>query len=375
MKIVIDARMWDESGIGRYLRNLIDQLQGIDKKNEYLLLLLDKSYNNINLQSNFKKIKINFGWYTVAEQIRLPSILNKLKPDLVHFPHFNAPIFYQGKFVVTIHDLIHQHFNFQRASTHGLVTHQIKQLGYKTVFGNAVKKSAKILTPSNFVKAQLIKEWGVHPGKIIVTPEAAGDKFNDRSKVSLRRKDIILKKFGIKPPFIFYVGNAHPHKNIEGLIKAFLNLRKKYQYLQLVLAGQDSYFWQRIKKESPQKDIIYTSQITDEELAALYRGAQVFVMPSFEEGFGIPLLEAMACGCPVVSSNGGSLPEVGGDAALYFDPYNIDNMVNKIQNILNSEKLRKDLIHKGKKRVKQFSWKKLAQQTLEVYQNASSIGA
>lgn len=194
--------------------------------------------------------------------------------------------------------------------------------------------------------------------KIVVTPEAVDNKL----------LAILPKASKIKSPYIFYVGNAHPHKNVEGLIKAFLELKQTHKGLTLVLSGSDHYFWQRVKNKFQNPNIVYTGAISDEELVTLYKNAKCFVMPSFEEGFGIPLLEAMACSCPVVSSNSGSLKEVGGNAALYFDPHDIDDMVKKISQVINNEKLRSELIENGKKRVKQFSWKKLAKQTLEVYQ-------
>ena len=364
MKIAIDARMYQESGIGRYIRNLINKLDG---KNEYFILLSKNDFHNLTFNKNFKKILADFSWYGVTEQIKLPKLLNSLKVDLVHFPHFNVPIFlgrmpasfaYQGKFIVTIHDLIHQHFQMRRSTTLNPITYKIKQLAYGAIFRNAINKSLKILVPSNYVKDLLIKEWRVVEEKIVVTPEAVDDKL----------LAILPKVSKIKSPYIFYVGNAHPHKNVEGLIKAFLVLQKKYQDLTLILSGSDHYFWQRIKKEFQQKNIIYTGAISDEELVTLYRNARCFVMPSFEEGFGIPLLEAMSCDCSVVSSNAGSLKEVGGDACLYFDPGDKEDMVNKIDKVLNDEGLRKDLIEKGQKRVKQFSWEKLAQSTMEVYQ-------
>lgn len=345
MKIVIDGRMINESGIGRYIRNLISNLQIIDKKNEYFILNLENA---------------NFKWYGISEQIKLLGLLKDLKPDLVHFPHFNVPLLYGGKFIVTIHDLIHQHFSMRRASTHGFVVYKLKQLGYKKVFQNAVKKSEKILTPSNFVKDQLTKIWKADPGKIIVTPEAVDNKL---SKIKVTKK--------IDFPYIFYVGNAHPHKNVEGLIKIFLKLKEEYKTLKLILAGADHYFWQRIKQMHRDENIVYTGKISDEELVNYYKNAKCFVMPSLEEGFGIPLLEAMACKCPVVSSNKGSLPEVGGNAALYFDPANPYDMLQKISQVLDDEKLRQDLIKKGLIRVKLFSWKKLAEQTLEVYENCN----
>lgn len=356
MKIVIDARMYNESGIGRYIRNLISELQILDHENEYFILLLQKDLHGSNFQKNFNKICADFKWYGISEQIKLPKILNEIKPDLVHFPHFNAPIFYQGKFVVTIHDLIHQHFSMQRATTHGSLVYKIKQFGYKKVFKNAIKKSQKILVPSDYVKKQLINDYQINSDKIVITPEAVDSNLSQIKTV---------KKTG--PPYIFYVGNAHPHKNVEGLIKAYLELKKKYRTLKLVLAGGEHYFWQKIQREFPDKDIIYTGHISDEELVGLYKNAACFVMPSFEEGFGIPILEAFALSCPVVSSNAGSLPEVGGPAALYFDPASPHDMTQKISQVLDDEKLRQDLIKKGLKRVNLFSWKKLAEQTLEVY--------
>lgn len=339
MRIGIDCRMINESGVGRYIKNLTENLAKIDTENQYFF------------------ISPNIRWYSLSEQIRMPGEIKKLNLDLMHFPHFNVPIFYSGKFVVTIHDLIHQHFNMQRATTHGRLIYKIKQLGYKKIFQHAIKKSQKILVPSNFVRNQLIADWKINPEKIVVTYEAVDNKF------------LTIKPKKLSGDYIFYVGNAHPHKNVEGLIKAFLKL--KTGKLKLVLAGHDHYFWQRIKQDSHLRgnDIVYKGYVSDEELVTLYKNALCFVMPSFEEGFGIPLLEAMALSCPVVSSNAGSLPEVGGDAALYFDPSNMTDMTNKIKQVINNENLRQDLIKKGLKRYKLFSWQKLAEQTLEVYEN------
>lgn len=356
MKIAIDARMYNESGIGRYIRNLIRNLQIIDKKNDYFILHLK---SDIKYSGNFNKINVDFRWYGLTEQIKLPKLLSSISPDLVHFPHFNVPIFYYGKYVVTIHDLIHQHFSMQRSTTHGSLVYKLKQIGYEKVFKTAIKNSQKILVPSNFVKKQLTDNYRINKEKIIVTPEAVDNKL---SKIKTSKK--------IDFPYIFYIGNAHPHKNIEGLIKAFLILKKKHN-IKLVLAGGEHYFWQRIKQEYKVDGIVYTGHISDGELVSYYKNALCFVMPSKEEGFGIPLLEAMSMGCPVVSSNAGSLPEVGGDAAIYFDPANINDMTQKITKVLYDEKLRQNLIQKGLQRVEAFSWKRLAEQTLEVYENSN----
>jgi glycosyltransferase involved in cell wall biosynthesis len=377
MKIGIDARFYSESGVGRYIRNLLDQLQKLDHKNEFYIFLLQKDFNKLNTRNhNFHKVIANFKWYGSAEQFKLLILLRRYKLDLVHFPHFNVPIFYSGKYVVTIHDLIHQHHKMRRASSLNPLVYQVKHQAYNFALKTALKKSQKVITVSGFVRNQLIEEMGAPKNKIVITNEAVDNKILEISKkISQTEIKKTLDKFNIKPPFIFYVGNAHPHKNVEGLIKAFLELRKKYQYLQLVLAGHDHYFWERLKAEvldsrfRVNDNIIFSGFITDEELVAFYKSAKAFVMPSFEEGFGIPILEAMACGCPVVSSNAGSLPEVGGDAAAYFNPRNLQEMSEKIQEVLNDEKLKKQLIEKGEKRFEEFSWKKLAEETHDVYTN------
>lgn len=375
MRIIIDARMYQQSGIGRYLRNLVNNLQEMDHDNEYFILYLKEDFDKVQYQKNFHKVLADFKWYDLTEQRRLPKILNDLRPDLVHFPHFNVPVFFQGKFIVTIHDLIHQHFSMKRSSTLNPLIYFLKQAGYKKVFKFAIEKSLRILTPSNFVKNQLIDEWNINSTKIEVTYEAVDDKMltivNKMKMADLQR---IMQKFNIQwRGFIFYVGNAHPHKNVEGLIKAFRSLPRfqrggnEGRRLLLVLSGQDHYFWQRIRHEFQNKDIIYTGALSDEELVALYKGAEIFIMPSFEEGFGLSILEAMACGTPVLASNIEVLREVGGEGAYYFDPESVEDIAGKVTNIIEDKRLREDLVRGGYRRYKMFSWKKLAKKTLEVY--------
>ena len=370
MRIGIDARFYGvQAGIGRYIRNLVFHLQKIDKVNNYYLFLRRQDYESLTFNKNFNKVLADYLWYGISEQVKMPRLLKKYNLDLVHFPHFNVPIFYYGKFVVTIHDLTHQYFQMSRATSKSALTYQLKQLGYKSVFKKAVNGSSKIITPSNYVKQLLKKEWKVADEKIETTYEAVEENISSiYEKLSKTKSIQLISKWDIKDPYLFYVGNAHPHKNIEGLIKVFLLLNDKYKQLKLVLSGDDSFFWPRIRNEYQNPNIIYTGHISDEELASLYKNAAAFVMPSFEEGFGIPLLEAMSCGCPVISSNAGSLSEVGDDAAIYFDPKEDLEMFEKIEQVLNSEKLRQGLIKKGLERVKDFSWKNLAKQTLEVYE-------
>lgn len=368
MRIVIDARFYNESGLGRYIRNLVRELQALDKENDYFILHLKKDFDDIEYHDNFHKYLADFGWYGLREQFKLPKLLKTLSPDIVHFPHFNVPIRYEGKYIVTIHDLIHQHFSSQQTTTLNPLIHNVKKLAYKKVFSMAVKNSTKILVPSQFVKQQLIKEWNIDKDRILVTYEAVDDSLIEiANKNGSGDFQKIENKFNIKKPYLFYVGNAHPHKNIQQLIKSFKQVEQKHPGLQLVLSGKDNYFWQTIKKKLNNEGIIFTGFITEEELVGLYKNAQAFVMPSLEEGFGIPLLEAMACNCPVICSNKASLPEVGGDACLYFDPERLGDLTEKINKILDSDKLKKELIEKGGKQYQQFSWRRLAELTLDTY--------
>lgn len=369
MRIVIDGRFWSESGLGRYIRNLVSELQDIDKINNYFILHLKKDFDKITYQNNnFQKVLADFKWYGVDEQVKLPKLLNELQPDLVHFTHFNVPIFYKGKFIVTIHDLIHQHFLTRNTTTLNPFFHALKKMGYKKVFSAAVNNSTKILVPSEFIKNQLEKEWGVKKEKIEVTHEGVDERIEKiYGETSEKGFEKLAEKFMFKRPFLFYVGNAQPHKNLNRLINVFGKLKENFSDLSLVLSGPENSFWEKTKKESYTKGVIFTGWLSEEELVLLYKNAESFVMPSLEEGFGIPVLEAMVCGCPVVSSNQGSLPEVAGNAALYFNPKNENEWIEKITKILTDKKLRKYLINNGKKRYKEFSWKELAKKTLKVY--------
>lgn len=359
MRLGVDARLLESAGIGRYLKNLINQLQILDKKNDYFIFLLKNDLGKLALKKNFQEVVANFGWYSMEEQIKYPPLLEKYHLDLVHFPHFNVPIFYNGSFIVTIHDLIHQKFNM-RSTRHSYLGYKLHHLGYQYVFKTAVVKSQRILTVSHYTKSQLINKWRVPEKKIVVTYEGA-DEMVALAKTKLKRPNV-------PTPYLLYVGSAHPHKNVEGLIEAFKKIKLSSKNLHLVLVGKKSFFWDGISKRYP--DVSYISSVDDIELASLYRGASLYVQPSFEEGFGLPLLEAMAIGCPVVSSNAASLPEVGGDAAVYFNPENPQDIVEKIQQVLNNQKLKKELIEKGKARVRDFSFKKMTEKTLETYQEA-----
>ncbi len=370
MKIGIDARMYNESGNGRYLRNLLIQLRLSDHKNFYVVYCLEKDFEAISLVlsgDNWRIVPVSFKWYTVAEQLYFPRLLYRERFDLVHFPHFNVPFLYFRPFVVTIHDLTHYMFAMRRASTHSAVTYYLKHQAYSFVFQYAVKRSVKIFTVSQFVKRAILEKFRCSEDKVVVTYEAAEKPIALEEGVSQK----VLKKLSVRQPYFMYVGNAHPHKNLEFLLQSFAEFRKDVPDIRLILVGKENYFWTRLMKWAADRNLLsnvtYLGYVDDYHLAVLYREAFAFVFPSLSEGFGLPVLEAMTYGCPVVCSDGTSLPEVAGDAAIYFDPSQQDSLVRAMHTLYSSTGIREERRKLGFAQVKKFSWYEMGKQTLREY--------
>jgi len=402
LKIGIDARFYGPigKGLGRYTQRLIENLEKIDSKNKYVIFLRRENWSCYQPKNRkFKKVLAPLRWYTISEQFFMPMLVNNEQIDLMHFPHFNVPLVYQGPFVVTIHDLVLEHFPTQKASTLSPIFYKIKRAGYKKVITSALKRAQRILAPSEYTKEELIKHFSLEKDKIKVTYEGAPEpkitnyklqtgiaNFSSRSNRGLKSAILqiptsnILQKYGIMKPYILYVGNAYPHKNLERLILAFERLNQDYQ---LVLVGEEDYFYKRLKEYSDTNirihtndtndtNIIFTGFVRDGDLEILYKNASLYIFPSLCEGFGLPPLEAMACGVPVVSSNKTCLPEILGQAAYYFNPRSIDDIARTIKKVTTDEDLRKELITKGFERIKKYSWQKMAEKTLEIYEDKFS---
>jgi len=379
MRIGIDARFYGPlgKGLGRYTQRLIENLEKIDKENEYFIFLKKENWNEYQPQNpNFKKIMADYRWYTITEQIFFPLKILKYKLDLMHFPHFNVPFFYPRKFIVTIHDLILTKFPTKRATTLGPLLYKLKYLGYKIIISKAVRRAKKVITVSEFTKKELIKYFHLDPRKIIVTYEAADQV--ERGQLKIPERD--LSYYGISRKYLLYVGNAYPHKNLERLLKVFKKLKEEPQFdYQLVLVGKEDYFYKRLKKEAKNlgllekinglAPVIFFGFASQSILADLYRNASLYIFPSLYEGFGLPALEAMSYGLPVIASHTSSLPEILGQAALYFDPQNQEEIIKIIKEVLSNRLLKEKMIHEGLNQVKKYSWQHLAEETLKIYKN------
>jgi len=383
MTIGIDARFFGPKakGLGRYTQKLLEELAKTDKQNDYLVFLRAEDFNEYQPPNpRFKKVLADYKWYSLAEQLLFPLALYRHKIDLMHFANFNAPIFYWRPYIVTIHDLILRRFGTSRGWFWGRLRYGVKNLGYEAAIRIIVRRAKKIIAVSEYVKKDIINSFGVAPAKIAVIYESGPGTASQPSGAS---DNSVLAKYQIKKPYFLYVGNAYPHKNLERLIETFKILQGKNRPdLQLVLVGGEDYFYRRLKQKNCDKagvcfggGVVFAGFVPDDELAVLYSKAEVYIFPSLCEGFGLPPLEAMSHGLPVVSSGATCLPEVLGEAAHYFDATNPQNMADKISEVLENSVLRQQLIERGFEQIKKYSWQKMAEETEKMYASIDKSNA
>ncbi|MCK5332350.1 glycosyltransferase family 4 protein [Candidatus Parcubacteria bacterium] len=368
-KIGIDARMYGyaQTGIGNYIRHLLEYLFRVDKKNEYVIFLMPEEYDDFVLPNErVRKVKVSAKWYGWKEQFLFPFQLYKEKLDLMHFTHFNSPILYFKKSIVTIHDVTPFFFPGHKMKS------LIRRIGFRAVFFSSVKKATRVIAVSKNTKNDIVKYFKINETKIEVVYEGADEQFrviNDDEKIKK-----FQEKYHITKPYIFYTGVWRNHKNLVGLIRAFEILKNKHKLnYQLVLGGKEDPYYPEVRETWEDlrlgDDIIRPGFIDQEDIPLFYNFAKAFVIPSFYEGFGLIGLEAMACGTPVASSNTTSLPEVLGEAAVYFDPKNSEEMAEKIRLVLTNEKLYNELREKGFKQLKKYNWEKMVIETMEIYES------
>ena len=350
MKIAIDMSLTQgaPAGIGRYSTSLAKTLKAIDLNDKYYF------YRNPLF---FQRALWLQSWVPVK------LVIDRI--DLFHATNLIAPLFAACPVVVTIHDLS----SLLYPGSHTL-SHRI----HMSLIPASAKKARKIIVPSLSVKKELEEQLGVPQEKIAVIHEGVGEEFiiiSDQVKLAK-----IKQKYGLPDKYILYVGTLEPRKNVEKLIEGFNSARKNMEGYKLIIVGkrgwQDQTIFNKVTALKLENEVVFLGYVPDEDLPALYNLAQAFVYPSLYEGFGLPVLEAMACGTPVITSNLSSLPEVAGEAGILIDPMNIEAIAEALQKVIAQKGLGADLRAKGLDRAKAFSWKVCAEKTLKVYQESCS---
>ncbi len=379
MRIGIDARFYGSSGkgLGRYTERLIEALEREDHENEYVVFLRQENFDEYRpISGRFTKVRADYAWYGFAEQFLFPWQLWRTGLDLMHFPHFNVPILYPGRFVVTIHDLILLRYPTVRNTTHVALRYWCKFLVYRMVIRIACLRAGTVIAVSRFTESDLLREFPFLAGKLRVTLEGVNqtcffvdagtsyallDRLGLLSSSSRHPRPALCRD--IIRPYFLYVGNAYPHKNLERLA----DMAGYFPEYRFVLVGREDYFYDRLKRNVSSGNLRFTGFLSDEEISVLYRYGTAYVFPSLYEGFGLPPLEAMSYGLPVLSSDRGSLPEVLGDAALYFDPEKPAQLVSCLRTVAVKPSLRASLREKGYRRIRLFRWSDMAKRTIAIY--------
>jgi glycosyltransferase involved in cell wall biosynthesis len=364
VRIGIDARKLHDFGIGTYIRNLLRQLARLDRETEFVILCRPEDVAVVAaLGENFRAVRETAGNYSLAEQVRIPLALRREGVTLFHAPHYVLPPLVGCRSVVTIHDCIHLMFP-------QYLPNRIA-LGYaRTSIRLAARMATRVMTVSESSKRDILRFVDTTPEKIDVIYNAYDERFGDEPLEA----DVVRvrERYQLHDEFVLYAGNVKPHKNLERLIEAFDLLRKSgLDHLKLVMIGDDiskyTALRRAVHRHQLHKYVRFLGYLPEETLAVMYRLAGVFVFPSLYEGFGLPPLEAMASGTPVVTSNVSSLPEVAGGAAVLVDPYDPRAIADGITSILTNEGLRADLRRRGLARAKQFSWEQSMQRVHDIY--------
>lgn len=373
MRIGIDIRslIFTQAGISTYIHNLIKALGEIDKRNKYILFCHAKSQYNWAKYGNISEkvlrlphIKSLTG--RIWEAILVPRAIASMKIDIFHGPSFTLPSKKPCKFIVTIHDLTFKRFP-------ELVTKRAVSY-YNAHIQSAIKKADRIIADSYNTKEDLMILYGVGSDRVEVIYMGIDKDFRvieDKKKLKE-----VKDKYGLPKKFILSVGTIEPRKNLRRLIEAYYQLREKGLIEHsLVIAGQKGWLYENVfeavKRLKLEQEVIFTGYITRDDLPMIYNSADLFIFPSIYEGFGLPALEAMACGIPVITSNISSLPEITGDAALLINPYDVEAIAKAMERVLGDDGLRKELVKKGLKHARRFSWQDSAKKTLMAYREVS----
>lgn len=366
LRIAIDCRMLSWGGVGRYTQGLIQGLSQIPTHHKFILICHSKEEVHLEKPNNFEIIETKLPVFSLRHLKAFSRLVNNSKVDVFHSSHFIYPWFYIGKGVATIHDLIPMKYPKTISF--------INRIKFILMTKYTLKKASNLITVSNNTKKDIVGIFNYDDSRISVIYEAVDDYFYPQPKDIVQK---VLSKYRVDKDYFLYVGACKPHKNIIGLVNAYsllpIEIKEKYS---LVLVGKKDRRYLEvdnfIRTNRLTDFVIQLENVSDNELPSIYSGAEIFIFPSYYEGFGLPPLESMACGTPVISSNTSSLPEVLGNNAIFINPDKPDEISSKILGLLSNANLKSELSTKGINHVKTFSWKETAEETLKVYEKIAS---
>src|SRR5271155_4969771 len=371
MKIAIDIRRMTEFGVGTYIRNVVRTLARLDRESKYFLIgSPDKVAECSPLPPNFHTVELARGDDSLKGNLDFRAIVKRLECDVVHIPHlFWVPRGLGCPYVLTVHDLLEhmygsRHASSLRRSLHFLLTRRV------------LRKAARIIAVSQFTRNEIEKLLAIADDRIEVVYNAIDERFL-RGHATQADRELIAQRYLVNYPFILYTGAIRPHKNVVRIIEAFSALKselqkeKQFPDLKLIIIGDDLSSHPRLRRtvvrSGVQNDVRFLGFVPIEVLRIFYDVARVFVFPSLYEGFGLPPLEAMAHGTPVVTSNTSSLPEVAGNAALLVNPENVFEIMRALHRVLMDQPLRERMKERGCLQATKFSWEKSVRRILEAY--------
>lgn len=369
MKIAIDARAYYWTGIGRYIRNIVSEYKKNSHGHTFVLLVPEGREDEIKKEMGsdvtFQYVGVEASYYSIKEQTRFLMQLNKLDVDLVHFTHFNVPYFYRRPYVVTIHDITRFIFPGQKRQSF------LQQVAYEIIFANAVQHAKHVISVSSTTKQDMQQLPFSHAVPITTIYEGVDTEF--LKPVSQVSRQKVRELLGTTRPFFLFVGVWMNHKNLIRLLAAFKIVQKQVPEIALVITGKSipgySNLHEYVQMYGMQKDVIFPGFVPHELLPALYAESTAFVFPSLYEGFGLPPIEAMACGAPVIASNSSSIPELLGTSAEYVNPESVEDIARAMLKILQGTEYAKALSQAGKKQSEKYTWGVAAKQHIAVYEH------
>lgn len=372
MKIAIDIRRIEDFGVGTYIRNLIKTLAARDFENQYILLGdPEKASAAAELPENFQLVRWNSPTESLRMHLQLHRLLQNHAADILHIPYMRMAPLVPCNYLITVHDVADFIYDPKRGFKQSLRWRMVQR---------ALARAHRILAVSNATKRDLENLFAIPSGRITVVENAIDERFIQSSRREERL--LVLERYQVNDPFLLYVGSAKPQKNVTRLIEAFAVIKSElrehpvYRNLRLLIIGDEisehSDLRRAVARTRMQNEVRFLGFVPVETLRVFYQAAEVFVFPSLHEGFGLPPLEAMAQGTPVVTSNVSSLPEIVGDAAVMVNPENVFEIARGISQVLLNEELREQLRIRGRAHLERFSWERSVNQVLEIY--AAAMG-